>query len=58
MTLVTMKANRMTPKEALDLLDRVSAVVTGDRETHDKIREAVRVLGVVVSMVFIPKKDD
>ena len=43
-----MKANEMEPQAALDLLDQVSAQVTGNREVHDKIKEAVEVLQRVI----------
>ena len=49
---MTTKVNRMTPQEALDLLDQVSAQATGNREVHDKIREAVNVLQVVIDKLL------
>lgn len=43
-----MKVNSMEPtlepQDALNLLDQVSAQATGNRDVHEKIKEAVQVL--------------
>ncbi len=38
------KVNSMESQDALDLLDQVSAQATGNRDVHEKIKEAVKVL--------------
>ena len=38
----------MTPKEALELLDRAVATITTDRNTHAKLQEAIMVLNNLI----------
>lgn len=51
------KANKMTPQDALNLLDQVSAQATGNRDVHEKIKEAVEVLQHGIDATPEPKKD-
>lgn len=39
----------MTPKEALNVLDQVAAQATGNREVHEKIKQAMETLQTLVN---------
>ena len=49
----------MTPQEALNLLDQVASQLSANREVHQKIEQAVRVLNrILVGQITKPEGDN